>query len=442
MARKPTAKKLSMKGQPTEFFHYIGDELCVDGVIPVREIIRKMGTPTYIYSAEAMLHPLRELQTSLSDLPHLICFAVKSNSNLHVLKLMAAADAGMDLVSSGELKRALKAGVDPQKIVFSGVGKTRQEMREGIEAGILSFNVESVPELELLNEVARDLGVVAPVALRFNPDVDAKTHPYISTGLKKNKFGLDKAEVLSVVQHIKKKKLAFISLKGISIHIGSQILELSPLKDSFVRLRKLVDQIEKILPGALEFVDLGGGLGITYDREKTLPVAKYADAIHETFGKSSGLKRPLRIILEPGRSLVGNAGILVTEVLFRKVRKSRDFLIVDAAMNDLMRPALYGSFHALIPVAKNKSQGTTRTTDIVGPVCESSDCFASGRKLSKRIQPKDHLAILSAGAYGFSMSSSYNTRPRPPEILVENGTFRLIRRRETHEDLLAAEENL
>jgi len=442
MAHKSNSKKPVKKGHPTEYFDYVGDDLCVDGTLSIQKIIQKTGTPTYIYSAQAMLQPLRELQDALANLPHLICFAVKSNSNLHVLKLMAVAGAGMDLVSSGELKRALKAGVDPQKIVFSGVGKTRDEMREGIQAGILSFNVESIPELELLNEVARDLGVVAPVALRFNPDVDAKTHPYISTGLKKNKFGLDRSEILSVVENLKKKKLAFISLKGISIHIGSQILELSPLKDSFVRLRKLVDQIEKVLPGALEFVDLGGGIGITYDREKPLPIAKYAEAIQETFGEKAGLKRPLRIILEPGRSLVGNAGVLVTEVLFRKVRNSRDFLIVDAAMNDLMRPALYGSFHAVVPAQKKKSQGATRTTDIVGPVCESSDCFASGRKLSKRIQPGDHLAILSAGAYGFSMSSSYNTRPRPPEVLVENGTFRMIRRRETHEDLLAAEENL
>jgi diaminopimelate decarboxylase len=278
--------------------------------------------------------------------------------------------------------------------------------------------------------------------LRFNPDVDAKTHPYISTGLKKNKFGLDKSEILDVVGRLKKKKLRSIVLRGISIHIGSQILELSPLEDSFVRLRRLVDQVEKLLPGELEFVDLGGGLGITYDRERPLPVSQYTDAIHRIFGESAGLKRPLRVLLEPGRSLVGNAGILVTEVLFRKVRKTRDFLIVDAAMNDLMRPALYGSFHGVMPLQKRNNQGEKRTTDIVGPVCESSDCFASGRKLSKRIQPGDHLVILSAGAYGFSMSSSYNTRPRPPEILVENGTFRLIRRREKHEDLLAAEENL
>jgi diaminopimelate decarboxylase len=278
--------------------------------------------------------------------------------------------------------------------------------------------------------------------LRFNPDVDANTHPYISTGLNKNKLGLEKKEILEIADRLRKGKLPQISLRGLSIHIGSQILDLSPLRDSFVRLRKLVDQVESILPNELQFVDLGGGLGITYDREKTLDLKSYAAAILKSFGPASGLKRPLQVVLEPGRSIAGNAGILVTSVIFRKPRKTRDFLIVDAAMNDLMRPALYGSFHGITPVKKSLTTGALRTTDIVGPVCESSDCFASGRKLSSRIQSGDELAILSAGAYGFSMSSSYNSRPRPPEVLVEDGAFRLIRSRETHEALTAPEENL
>ena len=430
------------EGSPLEFFDYRKGVLHVDGSVSVADIVKRVGTPAYIYSAAAMLAPLRAIQSALTEVPHLICFAVKSNSNLHVLRLMADHGAGMDLVSSGELKRALKAGVSPSKIVFSGVGKTPAEMEEALRAGILSFNVESVPELEVLNKVATQVGLRASVALRFNPDVDAKTHPYISTGLKKNKFGLEKKEILEIADRLRKGKLPQISLRGLSIHIGSQILDLSPLRDSFVRLRKLVDQVESTLPNELEFVDLGGGLGITYDREKTLDLKSYAAAILKSFGPSSGLKRPLQVVLEPGRSIAGNAGILVTSVIFRKPRKTRDFLIVDAAMNDLMRPALYGSFHGITPVKKSLTTGTLRTTDIVGPVCESSDCFASGRKLSSRIQSGDELAILSAGAYGFSMSSSYNSRPRPPEVLVEDGEFRLIRSRETHEALMAPEENL
>ena len=423
-------------------FGYKDGSLTVDSTVRVADITEVAGTPVYIYSADAMLGALRELQAALKGIPSLVCFAVKANSNIHILKLLGDAGAGMDLVSSGELRRALLAGVPGERIVFSGVGKTAPEMEEALKAGIYSFNVESVPELELLNAVAARCSMKAHVALRFNPDVDAKTHPYISTGLKKNKFGLERPEVIGIVKRLKAGDLANIKLKGISIHIGSQILSISPLRDSFERLRKLIDQVEASLPGSLEFADLGGGLGITYKNEKPIAMKAYAKAIHDHFGPRSGLARPLRIVLEPGRSIAGNAGILVTEVLYRKTRKSRDFLIVDAAMNDLMRPALYGSFHDIIPLEKRLATGTMRTTDLVGPVCESSDCFGSGRKLSARIAPGDQLAILSAGAYGFSMSSSYNTRPRVAEVLVQDGSFRTIRKRETLEALLEAEVNV
>ena len=423
-------------------FGYKDGSLTVDSQVRVADIIEVTGTPVYIYSAAALLRSLRELQGALAGLPSLVCFAVKANSNIHILKLLGDAGAGMDLVSSGELRRAIHAGVPGERIVFSGVGKTAPEMEEALKAGIYSFNVESIPELELLNAVASRCSMKAPVALRFNPDVDAKTHPYISTGLKKNKFGLERPEVLSIVKRIKSGELPNIRLKGLSIHIGSQILSISPLRDSFERLRKLVDQVELLLPGSLEFADLGGGLGITYKNEKPIAMKAYTKAILDHFGPRSGLSRPLRIVLEPGRSIAGNAGILVTEVLYRKTRRSRDFLIVDAAMNDLMRPALYGSFHDIIPLDKRHCTGAMRTTDLVGPVCESSDCFGSGRKLSSRIAAGDQLAILSAGAYGFSMSSSYNTRPRVAEVLVQDGNFRTIRKRETLEALLEAEVNV
>jgi diaminopimelate decarboxylase len=423
-------------------FFYAEGSLHVGGALKVSDITATVGTPVYIYSADAMLRSLQELQSALKTLPHLICFAVKSNSNVHILKLLGQAGAGMDLVSSGELKRALHAGIPGERIVFSGVGKTAAEMEEALNAGVYSFNVESLPELELLDAVAARKGNVASVALRFNPDVDAKTHPYISTGLKKNKFGMERAEILAAVRRLKAGQLASLRLKGLSIHIGSQILSISPLRDSFVRLRKLVDQVEALLPGALEFVDLGGGLGINYKNEKPVAMKAYSKAILASFGPKSKLPRPLRILLEPGRSIAGNAGILVTQVLFRKPRKTRDFLIVDAAMNDLMRPALYGSFHKVVPLEKSLQRGIQRTTDLVGPVCESSDCFGSGRKLAAKISAGDQLAILSAGAYGFSMSSSYNTRPRVPEVLVEDGSFRIIRKRETFEALIEAEVNL
>ncbi|MBC7693390.1 MAG: diaminopimelate decarboxylase [Methylotenera sp.] len=421
---------------PFDHFNFKKSELQVEGV-KLSEVARKLGTPLYVYSKEAFLNPLRTLQAGLKEVDHLICFAVKSNSNLAVLKMLGEAGAGMDLVSEGELYRVSKAGISPRKIVFSGVGKTAPEMAKALEHGVYSFNVESVAELETLNAVALQLKRIAPVALRFNPDVDAKTHPYISTGLKKNKFGLNRKEILNVATNIR--KLPGVSFNGISIHIGSQILTLSPLNDAFERAKQLMLELNSLLPSPLTFLDLGGGVGITYKAEKAPSLEKYCQTILKHFGPKAKLKDPIKLLIEPGRTISGNAGVLVTKVLYRKQRGSKDFLVVDAAMNDLMRPALYGSYHDIQPVDQKHTKGTQKKTDIVGPVCESSDCFASDRKLSARLASGDFLAIMSAGAYGFSMSSNYNTRPRPAEILVSDGKYRVIREREKYEDLIQGE---
>jgi diaminopimelate decarboxylase len=426
--------------QPLDFFSYKKGQLTADGV-SLESIADTLGTPCYVYSASAFLKPLREFQKGLRGLDALICFAVKSNSNIAILKLLSDAGAGMDLVSGGELYRAETVGVSPSKIVFSGVGKTPGEMAAALtfnEVGILSFNVESVAELATLSSVAEELGKKARVALRFNPDVDAKTHPYISTGLKKNKFGMTRAEIIQIAEAID--TFPGIDLKGLSIHIGSQLLSLSPLNDAFGRVRALIDQLDGILPEPLSYVDLGGGVGITYKNEKAPAIAKYCQMVHKHFGAKAKLKRPLKILIEPGRVISGNSGVLLTEVLYRKVRKEKDFLVVDAAMNDLIRPSLYGSYHEVVPVTrKTGAKGGSKKTDVVGPVCETGDCLASERKLPASLNQGDLLAILSAGAYGFVMAGNYNSRPRPPEVLVEDGKIRLIRQREKYEDLIRGE---
>jgi diaminopimelate decarboxylase len=421
---------------PFDFFEFKKGSLTTEGV-SLSKIADTTGTPVYVYSANAFLNPLRELQKGLKGIDHLICFAVKSNSNIALLRMLSEAGAGMDLVSGGELFRALKAGVPSNRIVFSGVGKTPGEMLIALEEGIYSFNVESTAELEALSSVAMEIGTEARVALRFNPDVDAKTHPYISTGLKKNKFGLQRSEILTIIKN--ENQYPGIKIEGISIHIGSQILSLQPLKDAFTRLRSLMDELETKFKKRLGFVDLGGGVGITYKNEKSPSLNDYTQLIQKYFGPRSSLSYPIRILVEPGRILAGNAGVLLTEVLYRKKRGTKDFLVVDAGMNDLMRPSLYGSYHEIVPVQKGKVHGQSMKYDVVGPVCESSDCFASDRKLSRDLKSGDLLAILSAGAYGASMSSNYNTRPRPPEVLVRNGKFRLIRERESYEDLISRE---
>lgn len=428
---------------PMDFFSYSRGSLSTGG-IPLSEVANRVGTPCYVYSAEALLQPLKELTQGLKGLDHLVCFAVKSCSNLAVLKLLSEAGAGMDLVSGGELYRAAMIGAPASKIVFSGVGKTPGEMAGALEygeGGIFSFNVESVAELATLSQVAETVGVRATVALRFNPDVDAKSHPYISTGLKKNKFGMNRAEILRIAEAIE--SFPNIDLKGISIHIGSQILSLSPLNDAFKRVRALMSELDAILPQPLSFVDVGGGIGVTYSKEKAPSIAQYCALIRKHFGPSKAGKaakaRPLKILIEPGRSISANAGVLLTEVLYRKIRKDKDFLIVDAAMNDLIRPALYEGHHEIIPVRKAAGKSRLKKTDVVGPVCETADRLASDRKLSDSINQGELLAILSAGAYGFTMASNYNSRPRPPEILVQDGNIRVIRDRETYDDLLRGE---
>jgi diaminopimelate decarboxylase len=425
--------------RPLDYFRYEQGVLTTEGVALDR-LAESTGTPVYVYSREAFLTPFHAIREGLKEVQPLICFAVKSCSNIAVLKLLGDAGAGMDIVSGGELHRAIVAGVPASRIVFSGVGKTDAEMTAAIalgqgEQGIRSFNVESVAELERLSEIARKVGVKARVALRFNPDVNAKTHPYISTGLKKNKFGLNRSEVLEIARHLD--RYPGIDLQGISIHIGSQLTSLSPLDDAFGRTRKVADELSAILPEPLRAVDLGGGLGIGYRPTQAAPaIAQYCKLVLKYFGPKKG-RHTYRILLEPGRIISGNAGVLLTRVLYRKSRASKDFVIVDAAMNDLIRPALYESHHEIIPV--RKTAGRSRKVDLVGPVCETSDCFASDRLLPDKVSPGDLVAVLSAGAYGFSMASNYNSRPRAPEILVQGGQFKTIRERENYADLTRGE---
>ncbi len=421
--------------KPLEYFTYRDGILSAEEVA-LTELAEKFGTPTYVYSKEAFLAPLRDLERGLAGLDHLVCFAVKANSNLSVLKLLAEAGAGMDLVSGGELRRALRAGADPGKLVFSGVGKSLAEIDEGLAHPLHSFNVESVVELKLLSDRAKAAGKRARVALRFNPDVDPKTHPYISTGLKKNKFGLQRAEILAL---LKRHEFAGVRIAGLSIHIGSQILSLSPFEDAFKKTKRMVGEIESILGSPLEFLDLGGGLGIPYRNEKPPSIEAYTKLIRKHFGPKSEIDGRYRILLEPGRTIAGNSGVLLSRVLYRKPRKTKDFVIVDAGMNDLVRPALYGSYHEIVPVEAARGKGKRRKCDVVGPVCESSDCFASDRPLADRIEGGDLVAFLSAGAYGMSMASQYNTRGRPAEVLVDGEGYRLIRKRETFEDLIGSE---
>lgn len=421
---------------PLTWFRYSHGILSADSV-RLDRVAARFGTPAYVYSERAFLEPFRELKRRLGPLDPLVCFAVKANSNLEILSRLAREGAGMDLVSGGELRRALEARVPASRIVFSGVGKTEEEITEALKRGIFSFHVESSPEMALIEQVASRFRTRAMVALRFNPDVDAKTHPYISTGLKRNKFGLNRREVVELCR--RHQEFPHLRIHGISIHIGSQLLSLSPLRDSFSRVQELVPVLDRLLPEPLSFVDLGGGVGVRYKDERQPKIRDYCRLIVDHFGASSGLGRQIRVLIEPGRAIAGNAGVLLTRVLYRKRRARKDFLVLDAAMNDLMRPALYGSYHEIVPVVRGSRPGPSRSTDLVGPICESSDCFAYDRRLPAGLREGDLLAILSAGAYGFSMSSTYNSRPRPPEILIRSGRARLVRRRETYDDLVRAE---
>ncbi|MDQ5942957.1 MAG: diaminopimelate decarboxylase [Pseudomonadota bacterium] len=393
--------------------------------VALASIAERFGTPCYVYSRAALEASLDEFLAELQGIDALVCYAVKANSNLGILNLFARRGAGFDIVSGGELQRALAAGADPQKIVFSGVGKTADEMRLALETGILCFNVESAPELDRLNEVAGTIGKKAPISLRVNPNVDAKTHPYISTGLKENKFGVAYEDALALYRHAA--ALPNIAISGIDCHIGSQLLDPAPFAEALDKILLLVDQLAaEGIP--LHHIDLGGGLGIRYSDETAPTVKSYLGPL---LAKLAG--RKLKIVLEPGRRLVGNAGLLLTKVEYLKPGEVKNFAIVDAAMNDLARPALYDAWHDILPVAPHT--GAEQPWEIVGPVCESGDFLGHGRSLA--LQPGDLLAIMSAGAYGMAMSSNYNTRPRAAEVLVDGNQVHLVRRRETVEQLLA-----
>jgi diaminopimelate decarboxylase len=396
--------------------------------VDLQEIAANFGTPTYVYSRAAITDNYLAYARALGDHPGMICYAVKANSNLGVLNILARLGAGFDIVSVGELERVLKAGGDPSRIVFSGVGKKAEEMARALEVGVACFNVESTSELELLSQVASAQNKVARVSLRVNPDVDAQTHPYISTGLKENKFGIAINEVVAVYQRAA--QLPGIHIKGVDCHIGSQLTSITPFLDALNRLLQLIDTLAG-LGISIHHLDLGGGLGVTY-RQETPP--NPTDYINAVKAKIAG--RPLALMFEPGRSIVANAGVLLTRVLYLKPTAHKNFAIVDAAMNDLIRPALYQAWQKVVPVNEN-GNGETSTWDIVGPVCETGDFLAKERQLA--LKEGDLLTIESSGAYGFVMSSNYNTRGRAAEVMVDGAQAIAVRRRETIADQLALE---
>lgn len=408
-------------------FSYKKDDLyCED--LKVEDIAKKYGTPLYLYSHNAFKNNYLEINDAFVSIQKLICFSVKANSNLTILKNLVGLGAGLDIVSGGELKRALAAGCPGEKIVFAGVGKRKDEIKDAIEAGIKMFNVESFPELMRINEIAQSLGTVAKVSLRVNPDVDPKTHKYITTGKKENKFGLDFEIALHVFEQ--SRDLKSIEIIGIHCHVGSQITEDRPFLEALDRVKEFLDSLRAARFNISVF-NFGGGLGIVYKDEQPQTAREFADKVLPHL-KGLGVKE---VIFEPGRYIAGNSGILVSEVQYIKESGSKTFVIVDAAMNDLMRPALYEAYHEIIAVHKT---GSYRNVDIVGPICESGDFFSKDRKLDI-VAEGDFIAIMSAGAYGFTMASNYNTRPRAAEVLVRDGAFQLIRKRETVEDLLVAE---
>ncbi|MBS4052924.1 MAG: diaminopimelate decarboxylase [Methylomonas sp.] len=413
-----------------DFFNYRQTKLFAEECA-VEDIAAQFGTPCYVYSRATLERHWRAFDDAFKGYPHLICYAVKANSNLAVLNVLARLGSGFDIVSVGEMRRVLAAGGVPEKIVFSGVGKREDEIRAALQVGIRCFNVEVSGELDRINRLAGELGVIAPVSFRVNPDVDAKTHPYISTGLKENKFGID---IQSAIHEYRRAaQMPNIKIVGIDCHIGSQLTETAPFLDAMDRVLALVDQLqgEGI---SLRHLDLGGGLGICYrDEQPPLP-ADYVSALLDKLGG-----RGFEIMLEPGRAIVGNAGVLLTKVEYLKPTAGKNFAIVDAAMNDLVRPSLYGAWQAIIP-ADMDSEAELLTWDIVGPVCETGDFLGKNREL--KLMPGDLLAIRSAGAYGFTMSSNYNSRPRPAEVMVDGAQVHLIRERESFEQLWAGEKLL
>ncbi|WP_029523153.1 diaminopimelate decarboxylase [Persephonella sp. KM09-Lau-8] len=409
------------------YFRYKGNQLfCED--IPAKDIVAEYGTPVYIYSKKAIEDKIKQYKEAFSGYPTQICYAAKANSNLSILKIFNKHGLGLDIVSGGELYRGLKAGFPPDKIVYAGVGKTDNELIQAIDAGILSFNVESLMELDVLNELAGKLGKKANVSIRINPDVDPKTHPYISTGMKKSKFGIDMEDAEEAF--LKANKLPNLNLVGIHCHIGSQIMDVSPYKEAVEKTVELVLKLQK--KGInLKHIDIGGGLGIKYKPEDNPPHPReLAEAVIPVV-RETGLK----LLIEPGRSLIGEAGILVSQVLFLKDKGDKHFIIIDAGMNDLLRPAMYNAYHHIISVEKKKEK---LVADIVGPICETGDFFALDREIDD-VQRGDFLAVMSAGAYGFSMASNYNTRPRAAEVLIDGNRAYLIRERETYDYIVQPE---
>ena len=408
-----------------ENFTYKDGELYAEAVA-VKDIADQYGTPCYVYSKAGIEANYRAYEQAVGTYPHLICYAVKANPNLAVLNILARMGAGFDIVSGGELQRVLAAGGNPEKVIFSGVGKTEEEIAQALQAGIHCFNVESASELDRINTIAARLGCRAPVSLRVNPDVDAGTHPYISTGLKENKFGIDSNEALGVYGHAA--NLSNIDVIGIDCHIGSQLTEITPFLDALERLLVLVDKLADA-DISLHHIDIGGGLGVTYQSETPPTPDALISAVLE---KMSG--RKLRLLLEPGRSIVANAGVLLVRVEYLKHTPHKNFAIVDGAMNDLLRPALYGAWQDIIPGIKSDQQSTV-TYDVVGPVCETGDFLGKDRPLA--VNPGDLLAVCSCGAYSFSMSSNYNSRNRAAEVMVDGDLSHLIRQRESIDDQLA-----
>lgn len=410
-----------------DHFAYHDGALWAEGV-RVKELAERFGTPLYVYSKRTLERHYRAFDTALGGLDHLTCFSVKANGNISLLRMLGGLGAGVDIVSGGELHRALTAGIDPRKIVFSGVGKQEHEIREALTANILMFNVESSQELKHIGRIAAEMSTPARISIRINPDVDPKTHPYISTGLKKNKFGLDMLEATGA--YLLAKGTPFVEPVGMDCHIGSQLTQIGPFVEALKKLLAFADRLQS--SGVdIRYLDLGGGLGITYNEEAPPLPAELGQAIADTMDG-----RTLTVILEPGRAIAGNAGILATRVLYTKKTSAKNFVIVDAAMNDLVRPSLYGAYHRIGEVEPKDREKIV--VDVVGPICESTDFLAQDRRLP-HVNPGEYLAVFSAGAYGFTMSSQYNARPRAAEVMVDGDRASLARRRETYADLIALE---
>jgi diaminopimelate decarboxylase len=412
----------------TAFAYQGGEFYCEE--VPLTKVAQEAGTPCYVYSRRMLVEGYRALDQAFAGLPHLICYAMKANSNLAILRVFIEEGGGLDIVSGGELFRGLRAGADPRRIVFAGVGKSADEIEAALRADILLFNVESPQELEAIQAVAAKLGTPARVAVRVNPDVDPNTHPYISTGLRQSKFGVPIRDALDLYRSMR--ALHHIDPVGVHAHIGSQITQVAPFQESLTKLVPLVKALRQ--DGFnIHYLDIGGGIGIRYKNEGPPEPSDYANTLRPLLGELG-----CTVLMEPGRFLVGNAGSLVTRVLYAKANQDKKFLVVDGGMNDLIRPSLYNAYHAIVPVVQHVNGQPEITLDVVGPICESGDFFAKDRSLPA-CQPGDLLAVLSAGAYGFAMASNYNARPRVPEVMVNGDQFAVVRARETYEDLIRGE---